>query len=199
MEPTVLFVDDEIRILAAIRRMLRREKYRKLFATGAKEALDIIDAEPVHVLVTDLRMPEMDGLTLIKEVRRRRPEIVRIVLTAYAQAPNILAAINEGDIFRFLTKPWDSEEAFKQVIREALEHYGRNRKRGELDLRELYRLIDEYENRLRERDQHHDLLWHYLTSCLEPAFERLSQKRDSRYYEEFGAKLQEFKRLLKPE
>ncbi len=120
MSATVLFVDDEVRILAAIKRMLRQENYKKIFVSRAIEALEIIEKEPVQVLVTDLRMPEMDGLALIRKVKEKRPEIVCIILTAYSQVPTLLAAINQGDVFRYLTKPWNSEEDFKKVIQEAM-------------------------------------------------------------------------------
>lgn len=129
---TVLFVDDEVRILHAIKRMLRREKYNKFFASDGKEALKIIEEELVQVLVTDLRMPEMDGLTLIKKVKEKHPEIVCIVLTAYSQVPTLLAAINQGHVYRYITKPWNSEEEFKQIITEAIEYYNKQEEQKNL-------------------------------------------------------------------
>jgi len=100
-------------IVDAAQAIKSQNREEKLFASSAKEALQIIDKEPVHVLVTDLRMPEMDDLALIKEVKKRKPDIVRVVLSGYSQVPTLLAAINEGDVLRYLTKPWNSEEEFR--------------------------------------------------------------------------------------
>ena len=80
LAPTVMFVDDEPRILKAIRRVVRQEPYRALFAEGAGQALEMMGQTPVQVVVSDLNMPEMDGLTLLQTVRRDYPETVRIVL-----------------------------------------------------------------------------------------------------------------------
>lgn len=120
---TVLFVDDESRVLASLKRGLLYESYNKLFAESGKEALELLKQNEVHVIVTDMRMPEMSGLELLKIVRREYPHIVRIVLSGYTQITTVLTAINQGEIFRFITKPWKLEEEFKGVVRQAIEHY----------------------------------------------------------------------------
>ncbi|RLD93890.1 MAG: response regulator [Aquificota bacterium] len=202
LDTTVLFVDDELRILAAINRMLRRERYRKLFASSAKEALQIIDKEPVHVLVTDLRMPEMDGLALIKEVKKRKPDIVRVVLSGYSQVPTLLAAINEGDVLRYLTKPWNSEEEFKKAIRDAIAYYRRQREEKELveelrtEIKALRDTLQEYEKRLAECGQQQDLLWHYIHTHIEPPLSKLAVATAEGA--ELKQRFEELKRLIKP-
>lgn len=120
---TVLFVDDEVLLLRALERGLSREPYKKLFAEGGKDALKILEENEVHVVVTDMRMPEMSGLDLLRIVKQKYPQIVRIVLSGYTQVTTLLTAINQGEIFRFITKPWKMEEEFKPSVQQALEHY----------------------------------------------------------------------------
>lgn len=120
---TVLFVDDEENILNSLRRGLIDEDYECLFASNGLDALEIIKKNSISVIVTDMRMPGMDGLTLLKEAKEIAPNTVRIVLSGYTQLQQILATINQVDIFKFITKPWKLEEEFKVVIDKALEYY----------------------------------------------------------------------------
>ncbi len=120
---TVLFVDDEEKILKSLKRGLLDEPYNTLFALSGKEALEILQREEVHIIVTDMRMPEMSGLDLLRIVKQDYPHIVRMVLSGYTQVTTLLTAINQGEIFKFITKPWQLEEEFKPAIREAVEYY----------------------------------------------------------------------------
>lgn len=120
---TVLFVDDEVRLLRALERGLVREPYDKLFAESGEQALALLAEHEVHVIVTDMRMPEMSGLDLLRIVKQRYPHIVRIVLSGYTQVTTLLTAINQGEIYRFITKPWNMENDFKPSIQQALEHH----------------------------------------------------------------------------
>ena len=120
---TVLFVDDEEKILNSLKRGLLDEPYNTLFATSGKEAIEILQREEVHIIVTDMRMPEMSGLELLRIVKKDYPSIVRMVLSGYTQVTTLLTAINQGEIFKFITKPWQLEEEFKPAIREAVEYY----------------------------------------------------------------------------
>ena len=120
---TVLFVDDEKKILKSLKRGLMDEPYESLLASSGKEALEILQQNDVHVLVTDMRMPEMSGLELLRIVKKEYPHIVRMVLSGYTQVTTLLTAINEGEIFKFITKPWQLEKEFKPAIREAVEYY----------------------------------------------------------------------------
>ncbi len=120
---TVLFVDDEEKILKSLKRGLLDEPYNTLFATSGKEAIEILKREEVHIIVTDMRMPEMSGLELLRIVKQDYPQIVRMVLSGYTQVTTLLTAINQGEIFKFITKPWQLEEEFKPAIREAVEYY----------------------------------------------------------------------------
>ncbi len=120
---TALFVDDEEKILRSLKRGLMDEPYESLFANSGQEALEILKQNEVHVLVTDMRMPEMPGLELLKIVKEEYPHIVRMVLSGYTQVTTLLTAINQGEIFKFITKPWQLEEEFKPAIQEAVEYY----------------------------------------------------------------------------
>jgi two-component system response regulator HupR/HoxA len=122
-EKTVLFVDDEEKVLTSLKRGLLDEPYKTLFASSGKEALETLKRKQVHVIVTDMRMPEMGGLELLRTVKKEYPHIIRMVLSGYTQVSTLLTAINQGEIFRFITKPWKLEEEFKPAVREAVEYY----------------------------------------------------------------------------
>ncbi|MCK4377834.1 MAG: hybrid sensor histidine kinase/response regulator [Deltaproteobacteria bacterium] len=124
---TILFVDDETRVLKSIKRGLIGEPYDCLFALSGMEALEIMASRPVQVIITDMRMPEMNGLELLREVRKRYPETIRMVLSGYAQTNTVLAAVNEGYVYRYITKPWRLDEDLKAGIEDALEVYRLNR------------------------------------------------------------------------
>lgn len=119
----VLFVDDEENILNALRRGLIDADYECFFVGNGIEALEIIKNNVISVIVTDMRMPKMDGLTLLKEVKAISPDTIRIVLSGYTQLQQILATINQVDIFKFITKPWNMDEEFRIVIDQALDYY----------------------------------------------------------------------------
>jgi YesN/AraC family two-component response regulator len=118
---TVLIVDDEESIINAMRRELMDEEYRCLFAQSGNQALKIIQKEDVSVIISDMKMPEMDGLRLLKVVKEKHPAIARVVLSGYTQLPQILITINQAEVFKFLTKPWGTE--LKSVIVEAIRYH----------------------------------------------------------------------------
>jgi putative nucleotidyltransferase with HDIG domain len=119
--PTLLLVDDEPSILSALRRLFRPQGYRILTAEGGAAGLAIMEGEAVNLVISDMRMPEMDGATFLKQVRERWPQTKRILLTGYADITSTVSAINEGEIYRYIAKPWDDKEMLA-VVREACEH-----------------------------------------------------------------------------
>lgn len=119
----VLFVDDEEDILRSLRRGLIDEGYSCHFALSGEKALEIMENNPISVIVSDMKMPGMDGLRLLNEVRERWPKTIRIVLSGYMKLPQIILSINQAGIFRFIQKPWRLEEEFIIAIREALDFY----------------------------------------------------------------------------
>ena len=106
----ILIVDDESSVRSALRRSLRREGYRLSFASSVSEALTYLRDDPPDVIISDHLMPQMTGLELMKRCRLLFPMVVRIVLTGQAEMETVLGAINDGEVFRFLTKPWDDDE-----------------------------------------------------------------------------------------
>lgn len=119
---TLLCVDDERNILNALKRLLRKENLRLLTGQSGKEGLEILAENEVHVVVSDQRMPEMNGTEFLKEVRERYPNIIRIILTGYTDVDSISEAINEGHIYKFFLKPWNDQN-LKLEIRQAMEQY----------------------------------------------------------------------------
>jgi DNA-binding NtrC family response regulator len=117
---TILFVDDEPSILSALRRTLRGESWRILTCNDPREALAILGREPVDVLVSDIDMPGMSGVELVTHVRRAHPDVVRILLTGRGSLESALRAINDGEVHRYLTKPWDEGE-LREVIAQAIQ------------------------------------------------------------------------------
>ncbi|MDT0617207.1 response regulator [Salinisphaera sp. P385] len=107
--PRVLFVDDEPRILTSLR-MLCRRRYDVRIAEGGDAALAVLREHPVDVLVSDQRMPGMTGFELLREARSIQPGAMRLLLTGYADLNAIIGSINEGEIFRFISKPWVNDE-----------------------------------------------------------------------------------------
>jgi response regulator RpfG family c-di-GMP phosphodiesterase len=118
--PTLLFVDDEPGILSALRRLFRPHGYRIFIAEGGAAGLEILEKETIDLVISDMRMPEMDGAAFLKEVRRRWPKVMRILLTGYADITSTVAAINQGEIYRYIAKPWDDYEIVT-IVREAIE------------------------------------------------------------------------------
>ncbi len=117
--PVILFVDDEPGILNALRRLFRQTGYRVLIAGSGVKGLELLRSEAVDLVVSDMRMPEMDGAQFLEEVRRTWPETKRILLTGYSDIASITAAINRGEIYRYVTKPWDDPEML-MTVRDAL-------------------------------------------------------------------------------
>lgn len=109
-ERRIIVVDDELYVCNAIRRTLRREGYDVFTTTDAHEALDKMKAEPFDLIISDHLMPTMTGLELLKLVRDRHPDTLRLMLTGHADMQTAIDAINHGEIYRFLTKPWDDLE-----------------------------------------------------------------------------------------
>lgn len=140
---TLLFVDDEPSILSALRRLFRPHGYHILIAESGAEGLEVLEKETVDLVISDMRMPEMDGATFLKNVRHRWPQTMRILLTGYADITSTVAAINEGEIYRYISKPWDDNEIVL-VVREALE-----RRRLELENRRLNELTQRQNDELK--------------------------------------------------
>lgn len=152
-ERTFLVVDDEPDILDAIRRMFRRN-YRVLTAQRADEALDIVEEQPVQVVMTDQRMPQMTGIEFLAELREHYPHIVRVLFTGYSDIDHVIDAINEGHVYRYISKPWKPAE-LKLFVEQAFEYYESERERDRLleEVQEANRQLEERNQLLRQANE----------------------------------------------
>lgn len=103
--PVVLYVDDEAGNLAAFNAAFRRDFDVRL-AQGADEAMEALDQERIDVMITDQRMPTVTGINLVRKTKETHPEVVKMILTGFADHDVVLAALNEGLVYRFFEKPW---------------------------------------------------------------------------------------------
>jgi response regulator RpfG family c-di-GMP phosphodiesterase len=119
-QPTVLCVDDEPNILSALRRLFRGAGLQVRTAVGGAAGLALLETESVDLVISDMRMPEMDGTEFLHQVRLRWPETMRLLLTGYSDVSSIIEAINRGEIYRYISKPWDDNDIVL-IVRQALE------------------------------------------------------------------------------
>jgi DNA-binding NtrC family response regulator len=132
MSYKILIVDDESANLRALERLFRQH-YDVLIANSGAEALDLLAQHDVALIITDQRMPGMTGIELLKKTLTVRPRMVRIILTGYTDVAALVEAINCGDVYRYVTKPWSNED-LRVTVQRALEHYETNRRHHELQL-----------------------------------------------------------------
>lgn len=183
---TVLCVDDEPNILSALRRLLRGAgSYRMLSAPDGPSALALLEAEEVDLVLSDMQMPGMDGAELLEQVRQRWPETERLLLTGHADLRSTLAAINRGEVYRYITKPWSDEELLL-TLRQACERRQLKRDKQHLEAltqqqnRALQELNTELEAKVQARtaelsDTHEKLKRNYLNAI--KAFSNLLELR----------------------
>jgi len=154
----ILFVDDEPNVLSALRRLFRREGYDLTFSDGTEDALRVLSEQEVDLVVSDYRMPGMTGIEFLKIVREKYPDVMRVVLSGYADIETITAAINEGQIYRFISKPWNDEE-LKVTVRRCLESHAMARANVELSDRireqneELRKFNENLERKVEEKTE----------------------------------------------
>jgi response regulator RpfG family c-di-GMP phosphodiesterase len=182
---TILCVDDEPNILSALRRLFRGSGYKVLTAEGGAAALALLEQEPVDLIISDMRMPYMDGAQLLEQVCARWPHTTRLLLTGYADVSSTIAAINLGKIQRYITKPWNDEEMLL-IVREALERRALEQEKTRLEALtlaqndELKTLNASLEDKVQARTQelataHDRIKKNYLTSI--KAFSNLLEQR----------------------
>ncbi len=120
VQATLLLVDDEPNILSSLQRLFRPAGYRILTATGGALGLEILAKEKVDLIISDMRMPEMDGAAFLEQAAVRWPQVVRLLLTGYADLASAVAAVNKGNIYRYLSKPWEDND-IRITVQQALE------------------------------------------------------------------------------
>lgn len=122
MTNAILLVDDETHVLSALSRALMDEPYQVVTAQSGEVALELIGRQKFKLVISDERMIGMQGSELLATVRKSNPDIVRILLTGHATLESAMKAVNQGEVYRFFTKPWDDLE-LKFAIRAALEKF----------------------------------------------------------------------------
>jgi len=132
MSYKILIVDDEPANLRTLSRLFR-EDFEVFTATSGAEALELLRQHDVALLITDQRMPGMTGIELLKNTVSIRPRMVRIILTGYTDVDALVEAINCGQVYRYVAKPWSNDD-LRLTVRRALEHYETNKKSYELEL-----------------------------------------------------------------
>jgi len=170
--PAILLVDDEPNVLSSLRRLLRPHGYTVLTAPGGEEALATLEEHAVDLVISDMRMPGMSGAQLLTQVRERWPNVLRLLLTGHAEVSSAISAINDGGIYRYVTKPWDDAELVK-TIQQGLELSGLQREKARLEaltqqqnesLRELNASL---EDKVRERTGELQIAHQELTLAME--------------------------------
>lgn len=121
MQKTVLYVDDEPSNLKALTRLFRKENFAFVTCDSPARALTDLDRIAPALVISDLRMPEMDGIQFLEQVRQHYPNCLRMMLTGYADIETVIEALNKGHVFRFIQKPWKDEE-LKAQVKAALDH-----------------------------------------------------------------------------
>jgi response regulator RpfG family c-di-GMP phosphodiesterase len=119
---TLLLVDDEPNVLKSLRRLLIDTDYKVYSAESAENAWEFLEKENIQLVISDYRMPGMNGVEFLNKVRAKYPETIRIILSGYADVMAIVDAINDGQVYRFITKPWNDQELLTSILR-AFEQY----------------------------------------------------------------------------
>ena len=128
---TLLLVDDEVNVLKSLMRLLHAHNYRLLMAASGTEALALMAREPVDLVISDMRMPHMDGAELLAKIRQQWPDTMRLLLTGHADLTQTVAAINQGEIYRYIAKPWHDDELLL-IVAQALEQQKLKRENARL-------------------------------------------------------------------
>ncbi len=131
-EGTLLIVDDEANILAALTRLFRRDGYRLLSASSGQEGLALLAENEVGVILSDQRMPDMSGVEFLRAAREQWPDTVRVMLSGYTDLSSVTDSVNKVAIYKFLTKPWD-DDALREVVRKAFHLYQVSRENTRLN------------------------------------------------------------------
>jgi DNA-binding LytR/AlgR family response regulator len=129
-KPLILLIDDELKILQALKRVLGNEGYEVLCASVPEDGLDLLQKNPVDVIICDQNMPGMKGSEVLKRASQMTPDTVRILLTGYSDVNTAISAINDGRIFHYFSKPWDNGELLRIVEKGVLYKREEERKRN---------------------------------------------------------------------
>jgi len=148
---TLLIVDDEPNVLKSLRRLFFDTDYRVLTAESGAEGLEMFKKHLIHLVISDFRMPEMDGVEFLTKVKKEYPDTIRMILSGYADVAAVVGAINDGHVYKFIAKPWNDQELLTTIMR-SFEQYDLQRENIRLytelqsrnkDLEELTRSLED--------------------------------------------------------
>ncbi|MDZ4202283.1 MAG: response regulator [Gallionella sp.] len=168
----ILCVDDEPNILSALKRLLHRQGYRVSTAESGAEGLQVLEQQPVDLVLSDMRMPQMDGAQFLEQVRQRWPDTVRVLLTGYADVESTMAAINKGEIYRYIAKPWDDNDVLF-LVKHAME-----RKALEAEKRRLEALTQRQNEELKSLNASLEIKVQQRTKELQLALQGLEKSNE---------------------
>lgn len=118
MKETLLIVDDELNVLRSLKRLLANEGYEVFIATSPNEGLELLAKHPIQVVISDYRMPQMNGLEFLTQVKNSNPDAIRLILSGYAESNDIKLGVQNNVIHKFLHKPW-TDDLLIQHIKDA--------------------------------------------------------------------------------
>lgn len=149
---TLLLVDDEPNVLKSLKRLLIDTDYKIITSESGEQALKKFDDNEIHVVISDYRMPGLNGVEFLSKVKEISPETIRIILSGYADVIAIVEAINEGEVYKFITKPWNDQELLTTVLR-TFEQYDLQKENIRLDseLRTRNQELQEFTKSLEEK------------------------------------------------
>lgn len=144
MKPAILYVDDEEHNLVAFKAVLRRD-FDVYTAISVRDARKYLDDYQIKIVVSDQRMPQTTGVQFFSEIKSSHPEPIRILLTGYSDMEAVIDSINKGEVYRYLTKPWDSDY-MKSILKQALELFDLRSENKKLiaDLKETNEKLEFY-------------------------------------------------------
>jgi len=144
----ILYIDDEENNLVAFKAAFRRS-YHIATALSTKEAKLLLECEQFHIIISDQRMPDQTGVEFFEEIRLTHPEPIRILLTGFADVEAVIAAINRGEVYRYINKPW-SQEDLQIIIGQAFEIFALREENQQLT-DDLYKANEQLEFLLRQK------------------------------------------------
>lgn len=173
---TLLLVDDESGVLNALRRLFRPQGYTVLLAGSGAEGLQILAEQPVDLVLSDMRMPGMDGAQFLAEVRQRHPQAMRLLLTGYADIGATIAAINTGEIHRYIAKPWHDPDLLL-TVQEALQRRALEQENQQLlgQVQAQNQALSQLNQTLEQRVQARTAEIEQINDMLEKAYEELNE------------------------
>ena len=164
----LLFIDDEPNILRALKRLFRSAEYNVILAESGEQGLQILEQNPIDLIISDMRMPQMDGAEFLSRVAEHWPDTMRILLTGYADLESTIIAVNNGKIFNYCSKPWEDNE-LKILVNNALDQ-----KRLRDERQQLFAIINQQNEELKELNDQLEHKVHLRTEQLRLSLQRIN-------------------------